>query len=65
MENFTGAEIEQAVISGLFTAYSEKAELITEHILCAIQSTRPLAVVMRERVEALREWAKERCVMAD
>jgi AAA+ superfamily predicted ATPase len=64
-ENFTGAEIEQAVISGLFTAYSEKAEMTTEHILCAIQSTRPLAVLMRERVEALREWAKGRCVMAD
>jgi SpoVK/Ycf46/Vps4 family AAA+-type ATPase len=64
-ENFTGAEIEQAVISGLFTAYSEKAEMTTEHIVCAIQSTRPLAVLMRERVEALREWAKGRCVMAD
>jgi SpoVK/Ycf46/Vps4 family AAA+-type ATPase len=64
-ETFTGAEIEQVVISGLFTAFSEKSELTTEHILCAIQSTRPLAVVMRERVDALREWAKGRCVMAD
>ena len=64
-ENFTGAEIEQAVVSGLFTAYSEKAEMTTEHILCAIQATRPLAVLMRERVDALREWAKGRCVMAD
>ncbi len=64
-ENFTGAEIEQAVVAGLFAAYAEKAEMTTEHLLCAIQSTRPLAVVMRERVEALREWAKGRCVMAD
>jgi SpoVK/Ycf46/Vps4 family AAA+-type ATPase len=64
-ENFTGAEIEQAVVAGLFAAYAEKAEMTTEHMLCAIQSTRPLAVVMRERVEGLREWAKGRCVMAD
>ena len=64
-ETFTGAEIEQVVISGLFAAYSEKTELTTEHIICAVQSTRPLAVVMRERVDALREWAKGRCVMAD
>ena len=64
-ENFTGAEIEQAVVSGLFAAYAEKADLTTEHILCAIRSTQPLAVVMRERVEALRAWAKGRCVMAD
>jgi SpoVK/Ycf46/Vps4 family AAA+-type ATPase len=64
-ENFTGAEIEQAVISGLYAAYAEKAEMTTEHIVCAIQSTRPLAVVMRERVAALRAWAQGRCVMAD
>ena len=55
-ETFTGAEIEQAVVSGLYAAFSEKSEFRTEHIVCAIQATRPLAVVMRERVEALR-WA--------
>jgi SpoVK/Ycf46/Vps4 family AAA+-type ATPase len=64
-ENFTGAEIEQAIVSGLFTAFSEKTEMTTEHVLCAIHATRPLAVLMRERVDALREWAKGRCVMAD
>jgi SpoVK/Ycf46/Vps4 family AAA+-type ATPase len=64
-EGFTGAEIEQAVISGLYTAFAEKAECATEHILAAIQSTQPLSIVMRERVEHLRAWAKGRCVMAD
>ncbi len=64
-ENFTGAEIEQAVISGLYAAFAEKAECSTEHILSAIQTTRPLAVVMREHVHRLRAWAENRCVMAD
>jgi AAA+ superfamily predicted ATPase len=62
---FTGAEIEQAVISGLYGAFAEKVECTTEHILSAISATRPLAVVMRERVEGLQEWARGRCVMAD
>jgi AAA+ superfamily predicted ATPase len=64
-DGFTGAEIEQAVISGLYSAYSEKTECTTDHILAAIDTTQPLSVVMREPVERLRSWAKGRCVMAD
>jgi len=64
-EGFSGAEIEQAVISGLYAAFAEKAECTTEHILAAIQSTQPLSVVMREHVQRLRAWAHGRCVMAD
>ena len=36
-EGFTGAEIEQAVVSGLYAAFAEKAECATEHILAAMQ----------------------------
>ncbi len=64
-EGFTGAEIEQAVISGLYAAFAAQAECTTEHILAAIQATQPLSVVMREHVERLRAWAHGRCVMAD
>ena len=35
-EGFTGAEIEQAVISGLYAAFAEKSECTTEHILAAM-----------------------------
>jgi AAA+ superfamily predicted ATPase len=62
---FTGAEIEQAIVSGLYAAYAEKGEFTTEHILKAVAVTKPIAVVMRERVEQLQAWAKGRCVMAD
>jgi SpoVK/Ycf46/Vps4 family AAA+-type ATPase len=61
----SGAEIEQAVISGLYAAFSENSDCSTEHILAAIRATQPLSVVMREHVEQLRKWAKGRCVMAD
>jgi ATP-dependent 26S proteasome regulatory subunit len=64
-EGLSGAEIEQAVISGLYAAFTDKTECTTEHILAAIQATQPLSVVMREHVERLRNWARNRCVMAD
>ena len=64
-EGFTGAEIEQAVISGMYTAFAEKADFATEHTLAAMRATQPLSVVMREHVQKLRNWAQTRCVMAD
>ncbi|MFI4852125.1 ATP-dependent zinc metalloprotease FtsH [Gimesia chilikensis] len=64
-DDFTGSELEQAVMSGLFAAFSENAELEDRHIASEIQKTRPLAVVMRERIAELRHWANNRCVPAD
>jgi AAA+ superfamily predicted ATPase len=64
-KGFTGAEIEQAVVSGLYNAFAEKTDCTTEHIAAAIQATQPLSVVRREHVEQLRAWAATRCVMAD
>src|SRR5439155_4431722 len=40
--NFSGAEIEQAIISALYDAFSEQGELTTKHILEALQQTVPL-----------------------
>lgn len=64
-QGLSGAEIEQAVIAGLYAAFADKLECTTEHVLTAIQETQPLSVVMREHVEHLRSWASGRCVMAD
>jgi SpoVK/Ycf46/Vps4 family AAA+-type ATPase len=64
-EGFSGAEIEQAVVSGLYAALAEKADCSTAHIVAAIRATQPISVVMREQVEQLRAWARGRCVMAD
>lgn len=64
-EGFSGAEIEQAVTSGLYAAFSQKAPLSTELVLKEIQSTYPLSVTMKERVAGLREWASQRAVPAN
>ncbi|MCC6286227.1 MAG: AAA family ATPase [Phycisphaerales bacterium] len=61
----SGAEIEQAVISGLHEAYAGKQTLETEGLLRAVASSPPLSITMAERVLALRQWAKTRCVPAD
>lgn len=59
---FSGAEIEQALISALYRATSEKEEISTKHIIEEIESTKPLSVLKREEVTALRDWAKERTI---
>jgi len=61
---FSGAEIEQAVISGMFDAFDESTELQTEHILKAIYGTVPLSVTMKEGIEHLRKWASTRAIPA-
>jgi len=65
MEGFSGAEIEQAVVSALYAAHATAQPLSTSHILREVELTRPLSVVMRERVSALREWAAGRTVPCD
>ena len=64
-EGFSGAEIEQAVISALHEAFAQNTNLTTQHILHAVKTSPPLSVTMAEKVTALRHWAKTRCVPAD
>ena len=64
-DGFGGSELEQAIVSALFAAFLAKVDLADEHILAEIGKTRPLSVLQGERVEELRQWAKNRCVPAD
>jgi SpoVK/Ycf46/Vps4 family AAA+-type ATPase len=64
-EGFSGAEIEQAVVSALYEARGANLPLDEAGVLVALRSTRPLSVVRAEDVSALRAWASGRCVPAD
>ena len=64
-KDFTGSELEQVIVSGMFQAFTEKADLTEKHLAAAIRETRPLAVLMAEDIHRLRAWAAERCVSAD
>lgn len=63
-EGFSGAEIEQAVVGALYTAFSNGETLTTQHLLSELAGTKPLSVTMREKIDALRAWAKDRAVPA-
>jgi len=64
-EGFSGAEIEQAVVSASFEARSRNQAMATSDVQAEIERTRPLSVVMAEKIDALRGWAAERAVYAD
>lgn len=59
-EYFSGAEIEQVVIAGMYTAFADGRELGTEDIDYAIQETVPLYRTYEEQIKGLREWAEGR-----
>jgi len=62
---FSGAEIEQSIVSALYGAFAQKQQLTTEILLAEIRSTQPLSVTRAEDIQAIRDWAKTRAVPAD
>ena len=64
-DGFTGAEIEQSVVSALYLSHAVKKSPTTEMLLEELAQTKPLSVVMAEQIAELRAWASERTVMAD
>ena len=65
MDGFSGAEIEQAVVAALYTAHASNKPLATEHIRAEIQMTKPLSIVLSEKISTLRRWAAGRTVSCD
>ncbi len=57
-ENFSGAEIENAVISALYDAFDAGRDLVQTDLETAIRQTVPLARTMEHQVKALRQWAR-------
>ena len=64
-EGFSGAELEQAVVSAMYSANSNQKTCDASLIAAELQATRPLSVVMAEKITELRNWALERTVPAD
>jgi SpoVK/Ycf46/Vps4 family AAA+-type ATPase len=60
-EGFTGAEIEQSIQEALHDAYADgRREPESADIQAALTAIVPLAVTMREPIEAMRRWAERR-----
>jgi SpoVK/Ycf46/Vps4 family AAA+-type ATPase len=59
-DGFSGAEIEQAVVSALYDAFAEKTELTQRHLAKAVGETKPLSITMAEEIDRVRDWARTR-----
>ncbi len=63
-DGFSGSEIEQAVVSGLYSAMGGAGKLDSEILLQELKATKPLSIVMAEKIIELRTWAADRTVLA-
>lgn len=64
-DGFSGSEIEQAIVSSMYTAHAQGRAVSQEDLLAEIKQTRPLSVVMAEKVNEIRAWAADRTVPCD
>ncbi|HXC37220.1 MAG TPA: AAA family ATPase [Candidatus Acidoferrales bacterium] len=64
-DGFSGSEIEQAIVSAMYAAYQQRTQVSEKELLAEIQQTKPLSVVMAERIEEVRDWAAKRTVPCD
>jgi len=61
---YSGAEIEEAIISAMFDVFYEKQPMTTDRLLKSIKQTVPLSKTMSEDVDGLRKWAEGRARLA-
>lgn len=58
-KDYTGAEIEKAIKDAIAHAfYDGKGDVQAKHVLAALHETKPIAKVMREKINKIREKAK-------
>jgi ATP-dependent 26S proteasome regulatory subunit len=62
---FSGAELEQVVVSALYAAFARGTDLTDVLLMEEAMRTVPLYATARERIESLRQWADGRTVPAD
>jgi SpoVK/Ycf46/Vps4 family AAA+-type ATPase len=63
-KGWNGAEIEQAVVSAVVDAYSEKRQLAEQDLYKMISATVPLSVTMEDQIKAIKSWAHDRAISA-
>jgi SpoVK/Ycf46/Vps4 family AAA+-type ATPase len=58
-KEFSGAEIEQAIIEGMYRAFHHQRDLTTADIVGAVRDTFPLASTAREQINYMKTWAAQ------
>ncbi|HUQ04388.1 MAG TPA: AAA family ATPase [Kofleriaceae bacterium] len=62
--DYSGAEIEQAVVAALYDAFDTGNDLSSDGLLHTLKEIVPLAITMREQIDTMREWARTRARLA-
>lgn len=64
-DGYTGAEIEASIISALYECFSDQKDtLTTVDIIKELKNSVPLSITMKESIEELRSWARQRARLA-
>ena len=63
-KGWTGSEIEQVIISGMYEAFNENRKLTEDDLFVIFGNTVPLSVTMEEQIKKIRSWAHDRAVNA-
>jgi SpoVK/Ycf46/Vps4 family AAA+-type ATPase len=63
-KNWSGSEIEQVIISGMYEAFAEERKLKEDDLFVIFGSSVPLATTMEEQIKKVRSWAHNRAVRA-
>jgi SpoVK/Ycf46/Vps4 family AAA+-type ATPase len=59
-DKLSGSELEQVVVSGLHSAFSQGRDLTADDLWTALHETVPLYRMYEEKIKALRSWAQDR-----
>jgi len=63
-KGWSGSEIEQVIISGMFEAFNENRPMTEDDLFAIFGSTVPLSLTMEEQIKKIRSWAHNRAVRA-
>ena len=63
-KGYSGAEIDAAVQTAMYSSFSSKQPLTMQDLLRALHSSIPLSTTRAEEIESLRRWARQRAVPA-
>ncbi len=63
-KNWSGSEIEQVIISGMYEAFADNRKLKEDDLFVIFGSSVPLATTMEEQIKKVRSWAHNRAARA-
>jgi SpoVK/Ycf46/Vps4 family AAA+-type ATPase len=63
-EGFTGAEIEEAIVSARYLSSSRGETVHQDDLIAALNRTYPMSIMRAESISSLRTWAEGRTVRA-